>query len=214
MYLFSSSNFTSASRAHCVCFVSSCFLPVVPVYFYLCIYLSRTIISSISETICFAAKVNPLADLGIQLTDVALRNELWGDNKKQTEKKSTSTSGSGMGMGMGKAMGSGSGLGRAGASVLPPAMPPPSMMNVGRGAGGPAMPPPMGMGMAPQMGGMNFNMGMNMGMHPGMGVNPGMGMAPQMGMGMGMGMGMNQGMGMAPNMGMGGYPNQQYNGYR
>jgi len=159
-------------------------------------------------------KVNPLADLGIQLTDVALRNELWGDNKKQTEKKSTSTSGSGMGMGMGKAMGSGSGLGRAGASVLPPAMPPPSMMNVGRGAGGPAMPPPMGMGMAPQMGGMNFNMGMNMGMHPGMGVNPGMGMAPQMGMGMGMGMGMNQSMGMAPNMGMGGYPNQQYNGYR
>jgi epsin len=142
-------------------------------------------------------KVNPLNDLGIQLTDPTLKNELWGaDNPKQQQKKTTSSPGMGMGASMGKAMGSGSGLGRAGASALPPPMP--SMR--------PPMGPGMGMGMGPQMG-MNFNMGM--GMNPGMGVSPGMGMGMGMGMGPQMGMGMNQ---MPP-----GYPNQQqqqYNGYR
>jgi len=148
-------------------------------------------------------KVNPLNDLGIQLTDPTLKNELWGaDNPKQAQKKTTSNSGMGMGMSMVKAMGSGSGLGRAGASALPPPMPgmrPPMAPGMGMGMG-------MGPGPGPQMG---FNMGM--GLNPGMGVSPGMGMGMGMGMGPQMGMGMNQQM--APNMQMGGYSNQ-YNGYR
>ncbi|XP_024357809.1 uncharacterized protein [Physcomitrium patens] len=150
-------------------------------------------------------KVNPLNDLGIQLTDPTLKNELWGaDNPKQAQKKPTSSSGMGqpMGAAMGKAMGSGSGLGRAGASGLPPPMPAPSTMGPG-----------MGVGMRPQMvGGMNFNMGM--GLNPNMGISPGMGMGMGVGMGPQMGIGMNQ-MGQNFQMGMGGYPNQQQQfGYR
>jgi epsin len=142
-------------------------------------------------------KVNPLADLGIQLTDASLRNELWGgsDNKKKDERKSIYGASS-----MGQAMGVGSGLGRAGASVLPsPPLPPPAAMNVRVGMA-PGVAPVTGMG--PQM-------GLNPGM--GMGVNLAMGMAPNMAPNMNMGMG--QGV---PNMwmGMGGYANQQYAGYR
>ncbi|CAM6014194.1 unnamed protein product [Sphagnum balticum] len=142
-------------------------------------------------------KVNPLADLGIQLTDASLRNELWGgsDNKKKDERKSIYGASS-----MGQAMGVGSGLGRAGASVLPsPPLPPPAAMNVRMGMA-PGVAPVTGMG--PQM-------GLNPGM--GMGVNLAMGMAPNMAPNMNMGMG--QGV---PNMwmGMGGYANQQYAGYR
>ncbi|CAM6069416.1 unnamed protein product [Sphagnum tenellum] len=142
-------------------------------------------------------KVNPLADLGIQLTDASLRNELWGgsDNKKKDERKSIYGASS-----MGQAMGVGSGLGRAGASVLPsPPLPPPAAMN-GRMGMAPGVAPVTGMG--PQM-------GLNPGM--GMGVNLAMGMAPNMAPNMNMGMG--QGV---PNMwmGMGGYANQQYAGYR
>jgi epsin len=144
-----------------------------------------------------AAKVNPLADLGIQLTDASLRNELWGgsDNKKKDERKSIYGASS-----MGQAMGVGSGLGRAGASVLPsPPLPPPAAMNVRMGMA-PGVAPVTGMG--PQM-------GLNPGM--GMGVNLAMGMAPNMAPNMNMGMG--QGV---PNMwmGRGGYANQQYAGYR
>ncbi|CAM6023441.1 unnamed protein product [Sphagnum balticum] len=167
-------------------------------------------------------KVNPLADLGIQLTDASLRNELWGgsENKRKDEKKSTYGASS-----MGQAMGAGSGLGRAGASVLPsPPLPPPSAMNVRMGMT-PGMAPGMGM-MAPQMGGnpgmgmgMGVNLGMNLGMNPGMnmGMNPGMNMGVGQGMGMGMAPNLNMGMGQGgPNMGMGigGYTSQQYAGYR
>ncbi|CAM6035549.1 unnamed protein product [Sphagnum compactum] len=142
-------------------------------------------------------KVNPLADLGIQLTDASLRDELWGgsDNKKKDERKSIYGASS-----MGQAMGVGSGVGRAGASVLPsPPLPPPAAMNVRMGMA-PGVAPVTGMG--PQM-------GLNPGM--GMGVNLAMGMAPNMAPNMNMGMG--QGV---PNMwmGMGGYANQQYAGYR
>ncbi|XP_024386908.1 clathrin interactor EPSIN 2 [Physcomitrium patens] len=142
-------------------------------------------------------KVNPLNDLGIQLTDPTLKNELWGaDNPKQAQKKPASSSGMGMGQPMGKAMGSGTGLGRAGASGLPPPMPATTMARPG-------------MGMGPQQAGaMNFNMGMGMGMGSNIGISPGMSMGPQMGTGM------NQ-MGSMLHMGMGGYPNQQQQyGYR
>ncbi|CAK9197751.1 unnamed protein product [Sphagnum troendelagicum] len=142
-------------------------------------------------------KVNPLADLGIQLTDASLRSELWGgsDNKKKDERKSIYGASS-----MGQAMGVGSGLGRAGASVLPsPPLPPPAAMNVRMGMA-PGVAPVTGMG--PQMG---LNPGMGMGLNLAMGMAPNM--APNMNMGMGQGV---------PNMwmGMGGYANQQYAGYR
>ncbi|CAK9861109.1 unnamed protein product [Sphagnum jensenii] len=142
-------------------------------------------------------KVNPLADLGIQLTDASLRNELWGgsDNKKKDERKSIYGASS-----MGQAMGVGSGLGRAGASVLPsPPLPPPAALN-GRMGMAPGVAPVTGMG--PQMG---LNPGMGMGVNLAMGMTPNM--APNMNMGMGQGV---------PNMwmGMGSYANQQYAGYR
>eukprot|EP00245_Coleochaete_scutata_P012605 TRINITY_DN490_c0_g1_i2.p1 TRINITY_DN490_c0_g1~~TRINITY_DN490_c0_g1_i2.p1 ORF type:complete len:702 (+),score=194.87 TRINITY_DN490_c0_g1_i2:215-2320(+) len=148
-------------------------------------------------------KDNPLASLGIDLTDTSL---VRAQQAKAEQSPPTSVS-------MGKAMGLGTGMGVAGASVLaaPPQMMVPPM---GGGMGGMGMGGGMGgMGMGPGMGmGMGMNPGMGMGMAPGMG----MGMAPGMGMsGMGMnpgmgGMGMNPGF--SPQMGMGGpqYPQGQY----
>ncbi|KAJ6792513.1 clathrin interactor EPSIN 2 [Iris pallida] len=148
------------------------------------------------------AKINPLADIGIDFDSINRKEKR---NEKISAAPVTST------ITMGKAMGSGSGIGRAGAASNP---------KVGSG---------MGMGMGMGMGGAN-GMGMgNAGMGNGMAMgsyNGGMSQQTGMGMGMGMGMnmGMNQGAQMRPPtpgpgmpgfgynpmaMGMGGYPTQQ-----
>lgn len=168
-------------------------------------------------------KTNPLAELGIDLKDSIFSAQ---EMRKKEEKALPTASN------MGRAMGSGTGLGLAAAGgIAPPPAPSVGMgmggmngMNMGMGMRQPSMGGNPGFaapGMAPNLG---YSAGPGMGVNPGFGISPGMGMAPGMGPGMGMGMnpgmaGYGPGMGMvqggyAPGMGMGGYPNQQYSGYR
>lgn len=138
-----------------------------------------------------AAKINPLADIGVDFDAINRKEKRMEKQPAATPVTSTVT--------MGKAMGSGSGLGRTGASGLRP--PPNPMIGSGMGMG-------MGVGM-----GVGMGMGMGMGMRGGPGVGMGMGgsygnMNPPMGMAMGMNMGMNVGMG----MNMGGAPMQPQTG--
>lgn len=168
-------------------------------------------------------KINPLADIGIDLDSIS-RLE-----KRRGEKERTSTvSMSSSNQPMGRAMGSGTGLGRAGASVLStPAAPMAGSMGMGGYGMGMGANAGMGMGMGA---GPNMGMGAGMGMGSGAGMGMGMGMSMPMGPGMGMnpamampGMGMRPPMGMPPGSGMGGvnpmmgaYGSQQhpYGGYR
>ncbi|KAH7691481.1 epsin protein [Dioscorea alata] len=89
------------------------------------------------------AKINPLADIGIDF-DSLNRKERIKEKEKSLASAATST------INMGKAMGAGSGIGRAGASGLAP--PPNPMMSSAMGMGmggsyGVGMNQPMGMGM-------------------------------------------------------------------
>lgn len=136
------------------------------------------------------AKVNPLADIGVDFDSI---NRMDKRKEKSSAAPAIST------ITMGKAMGSGSGIGRAGAGGLAPPSNP--MVGPGMGLGGAnGMGRGMGMGM-----GMGAGGGAGMGMVNGMGMGiGGYGMNQQMGMGMNMNqqMGMNRGMGMGMNMGM------------
>lgn len=137
-------------------------------------------------------KINPLADIGIDLDSI---NRL---EKRRGEKERTSVSISSSNQPMGRAMGSGTGLGRAGATALPTAAAP-MVGSMGMGMGG------YGMGMGANSGmGMGANAGMGMGAGPNMGMGaPNMGMGAGMGMGSGAGMGMGMGMSMPMGPGMG-----------
>ncbi|CAM6092744.1 unnamed protein product [Calypogeia fissa] len=185
-----------------------------------------TISSGLVDLNISGPKTNPLAELGIDLKDSIFSA---AELRKKEEKAQPTASN------MGRAMGSGTGRGLAGAGGIAPP-PAPSMMggmNMGMGGMGMGVRQPamggMGMGvntgymgnpgMAPNVG---YSAAPGMGINPGFGISPGMGMTPGMGQGMGMNPGMagyGQGVGMvqggyATGMGMGGYPNQQYSGYR
>jgi epsin len=173
---------------------------------------SDTINSGLVDLDISGVKTNPLAEFGLD----GLKDSIFSTQEiRKKQDRPLPAQGN-----MGKAMGSGTGLGKVGAAGIAPP-PAPSMMG-GMNLG-------MGMGMRqPSMGlGMNMNQGMapNVGYAaaPGMGVNPGYGVPPGMEMAPGMGQGPNPGMGgYGPGMGMvqggyvpmGGYPNQQYSGYR
>lgn len=175
-------------------------------------------------------KINPLADIGIDLDSISRLEKRRGEKERTSTGSMPSSS-----QPMGRAMGSGTGLGRAGAGALStPAAP--MVGSMGMGGYGMAMGASSGMGMGAGpnmgMGGMGMGSGAGMGMGPGagMGMGMGMGMSMPMGPGMGMnpamtmpGMGMRPPMGMPPGSGVGGvnpmmgaYGSQQqpYGGYR